>query len=172
MKEGEAKVTTRATRSAVALFGIYSISQAYIARLLRPLGRDVLRLQTTCDPDQLRHIVGSWTPEQRAQYRKHLLPDTLHPLLYASALATAAAAGHRASTPRWVRVSTVVAPALSAACDLAENAVHARLLDDPHQVTRTMARASTLFTRTKWILACGTAGALIARTVRNRMRNA
>lgn len=155
-------------RTAAVLFGIYTLSQAYIAALLRPLGRDVLRLQTTGDPEEIQRIMKTWTPEQRAQYRKHLLPDTLHPLLYASALAAAGIAGHESSTPRWVRIVAIAAPASSAACDLAENALHARFVDHPDRTTRAAARASTLFTRTKWVLACGTAVALLARTLRKR----
>ncbi|WP_150119329.1 hypothetical protein [Enteractinococcus helveticum] len=159
---------TRAVRTAVALFGAYVVSQAYIAALLRPLGRDVLRVQTTGDPDEFCRIMTGWSPEQRLQYRKHLLPDTLHPLLYASALAAAGIAGHEPSTPRWVRIVAVAAPAASAVCDLSENALHARFVNHPHRVTREAARASTLLTRTKWVLACGTAGALITRTLRKR----
>lgn len=71
----------RASRAAAVLFGAYAVSQAYIVVLLRPVGRDVMRLQATVDPDEIRRIMGAWTPEQRRQYRRHLLPDTLHPLL-------------------------------------------------------------------------------------------
>lgn len=158
----------RAARSAAVLFSIYAVSQAYIAVLLCPLGRDVLRLQTTGDPEELQRIMTTWTPRQRAQYRKHLLPDTLHPLLYASALTAAGIAGHKVSTPRWVRIAAIAAPAASAACDLAENALHARFVDQPHRATRSSARASTLFTRTKWVLACGTAVAVLGRALRKR----
>lgn len=150
------------------LFGAYAISQAYIATLLRPLGRDVLRLQTTADPDELRQIMAAWTPEQRAQYRKHLLPDTLHPLLYSSALIAAGLVGHRASTPRCVRVAAVAAPALSAGCDLVENGFHAAFITRPDRISQGAARASTLFTRTKWLLALGTAGTLLGRVLHKR----
>lgn len=159
----------RALRTAVVLFSAYTVSQAYIATLLHPLGRDVLRVQTTGDPNELQRIMASWTAEQRLQYRKHLLPDMLHPLLYASALAAAGIAGHEPSTPRWVRIVAIATPVVSAACDLSENALHARFVNQPDRTTRAAARASTVLTRTKWVLACGTTGALIARTLRKRM---
>ena len=158
----------RISRVAAVLFGIYAVSQVYIAALLRPVGRDVLRLQTTTDPDELRHLMSAWTPAQRAQYRKHLLPDTLHPVLYSSALAAAGRVGHRPDTPRWARLGALAAPALAAGCDWAENALHAQFVSHPGRITMRAARASTLFTRTKWVLAFGTAGALLARAVRHR----
>lgn len=160
----------RASKAAAVLFGVYAVSQAYIAVLLRPVGGDALRVQTTRDPDELRRIMSAWSPEQCDRYRRHLLPDTLHPLVYASALAAAGVAGHRPDTPRWVRMGVVAAPVLSAGCDLAENALHARFIRHPDRITRRTARISTRLTRTKWVLAFGTAGALIARTVRNRRR--
>lgn len=160
--------STHSTRTVGLLFGAYAVSQSYIAALLYPLGLDVLRLQTTGDPDELRHIVSTWTPEQIAQYREHLLPDTLHPFLYGSALAAAGIAGHQPATGRWVRTAAVAAPALAALCDLAENAFHAKFLRHPKQVKRAEARISILFTRTKWILACSSAAALIIRSLRNR----
>lgn len=160
--------STRATRTAAVLFGIYAVFQGYIAALLRPLGRDVLRLQASGDSAEIQRIMNKWTPEQRAQYRKHLLPDTLHPLLYASALTAAGIPGHDSSTPRWVRIAAIAAPASSAACDLTENALHARFVDHPNRTTRASARASTLFTRAKWVLACGTAVALLVRTLRKQ----
>lgn len=158
----------RASIVAAVLFGIYAVSQVYIAVLLRPLGRDVLRLQVTTDPDELRHLMSDWNPEQRIQYRKHLLPDTLHPVLYSSALAAAGSAGHRPETPRWARLAAFAAPALAAGCDLVENALHAQFVSHPGRITRRAARASTLFTRSKWVLAFGTTGAMLARAVRHR----
>lgn len=155
-------------RAAVILFGVYVVSQGWIASLLHPLGRDVLRLQTTGDPEEVQRIMTSWTPEQRAQYRKHLPPDTLHPLIYASALIAAGIAGHAATTPTWARSVAIAAPAASTACDLAENALHARFVNHPGRTTRSAARAATLFTRTKWALALGTAAALLTRSARNR----
>lgn len=162
--------TERNSRAVAVLFAVYAASQAHIALLLRPVAADALRLQTTGDPDALRRIIGAWTPVQRRQYRRHLLPDTLHPLLYAAALIAAGRHGHRPGTPRWARFAAVAAPALSAAFDLAENALHARFVAHPHRITRGAARASTLLTRTKWQLALGTAGALLARAVRARRR--
>lgn len=156
---------TRTSKITVVLFGAYAISQVYIARLLWPLGDDVRRIQTTGDPEELRQIITTWTPEQRAHYRKHLLPDTFHPLLYSSALIAAGQTGHRDSTPRWVRVATVAAPALSAACDLVENGFHAQFINHPDRISPRGARASTVFTRTKWVLALGTAGALLGRAM-------
>lgn len=161
-------MSRRANKIAAVLFSAYALSQAYIAVLLRTLGRDVLRLQTTAKPENLQRIIESWTPEQAAQYRKHLAPDTLHPLLYGAALIAAARAGHRPSTPRGMRVAAVIAPALAAGCDLAENALHARFIAQPGRITPRHARASTLFTRAKWVLAFGTAGVLLARAVHHR----
>lgn len=152
------------------LFGLYAVSQIYIAVLLRPVGGDALRVQATSDPNELRRIIGAWSPEQCDRYRRHLLPDTLHPLVYASALVAAGVAGHRPDTPRWVRMGVVAAPVLSAVCDLAENALHARFICHPNRITKRAARVSTRLTRIKWVFAFGTAGVLVARTVRNRRR--
>lgn len=39
-EEGDVVPCRRATRTAIALFGVYADSQVYIATLLRPLGVD------------------------------------------------------------------------------------------------------------------------------------
>lgn len=69
-----------------------------------------------------------------------------------------------------MRTLAVVVPAGSAVGDLSENALHARFVNHPDRATRAAARASTVLTGTKWLLAGGTVAALITRTLRRRRR--
>lgn len=149
----------RRNRTAWLLAAAFVVSQVNIGRLLRPLGSDVVRLQTTTDPDAFREVMQAWSPEQRAQYQRHLPPDTLHPVLYAAAL-IAMGRSLRRDAPAWARVASVLAPAASAACDLIENSYHGRFNADPDGITDHDARRSGRLTRTKWVLALGTAGVI------------
>ena len=150
----------------LALAGTYAVSQVVIGRLLWPLRRDLLQLQTTTDPAVFRRIIEQWSPTQRARYRQHLIPDTVHPLIYAALLVAAGSGERQSSRSRWVSGATVVAPIASAICDLIENAFHARFTSNPQNITRATAILSGTASRTKWVLALGTATWLGARAIR------
>lgn len=147
---------TRAARAATVLLLAYVVSQINIARLLWPLSRDVVRLQSASNPRVIRDVMGAWTPAQRAQYRRHLLPDSVHPLLYGATLALAGRAVLPPSHPQWMRWAVVAAPATSGMCDLVENAFHAQFSAEESDITTRAGLLSTAVTRTKWILAVGT----------------
>lgn len=162
---GREEARSRAAVVARKAFAAYGLSQLLIAILLWPVRRDLPRLQSTTDPAVFRSVMGRWDLHQRNRYLLHLLPDTLHPLLYAVSLTAAARASLSPSDPRWAHAALHMAPAGAALCDLVENAFHARFLSDPGTITRRSARISGTLTRTKWVLALGTATVLLARTI-------
>lgn len=160
-----------AARSATVLLFVYAASQVNIARLLWPLGRDVVRLQSTTDPRVIRDVMGGWSPAQRVQYRRHLLPDSVHPLLYGAMLALAGRAALRPTHSRWIRWTVVAVPTLAGIFDLIENAFHDRFSAEPPVITLRAARLSGVATRIKWILAFGTVAWIGLQTLQRRQRS-
>lgn len=150
------------------LLALYAVSQANIARLLWPLGTDVIQLQTTTDAVVIRQVVSGWTPAQRQQYRRHLTPDTLHPLLYGALLVAGGRAVSTFSDPTWVRRTLVAAPVAAAVCDLVENAFHARFCARPMAITTRAATLSSIATRIKWVLALGSVSWIVFRARRQQ----
>lgn len=155
-------------RVPLVLIAVYAVSQANIARLLWPLGLDVIRLQTTTNPAVIRQVASGWTSAQRAQYRRHLAPDTVHPLLYGAVLIIGGQAVRKPSDPGWLRWVLAAAPITAAACDLIENAFHVRFCTRPDGITTGAATLSGAATRTKWVLALGCAALIAFRVVRPR----
>lgn len=145
----------------LALGVTYAVSQANIGRLLGSTATQGLRLQTTTSATTFNSILDNWSEEDLRRYRSHLAPDMVHPLLYAATLTLGATRliQVREVSPATRRV-LLTAPAVSAACDYAENIAHWYLLDHRERITPRVVRATGAVTNTKWALALGAAGYL------------
>jgi hypothetical protein len=121
----------------IACFGlIYAASQIAIAVVVRPLGSDPLRVQTTLDAAGVRAIFARWdaaglTPIYAAHYRY----DMIHPLWYGVLLAALLATAFRARAvpARWDVL--LLLPFAAALCDVVENLVHLSFLADRTSIT-------------------------------------
>ena len=143
----------------VTLLGLsaaYGVSQVHVARVLGPLAGQALRLQTTTSSNVFAGILDGWGERELARYRSHLPPDMIHPVIYAAALTAGAARLHQLSPlPTPIRRALLTAPAVSAACDYAENLAHWHLLDHRERITPGAIRATGAVSNLKWTLALG-----------------
>lgn len=140
----------------LGLSGAYVVSQVHVARLLGPVAGQALRLQTTTSSSEFAGILDGWSERELARYRSHLPPDMIHPVIYAAALTAGAARLHQLSPlPRPIRRALLTAPAVSAACDYAENLAHWHLLDHRERITPGAIRTTGAVSNLKWALALG-----------------
>ena len=135
---------------------LFVVSQANIARLLGPAAPKVLAVQTAWSEKRYRKILASMDETEIARFRRHYLPDFVHPAIYAIAL-RAGARSLAAKTPLSPAITTAlaVAPVASAAGDYIENIVGLILVDNREQISDTVVRATTVVSTAKWVLAIG-----------------
>jgi hypothetical protein len=121
----------------ILLFGLlYAASQLAIAVVVRPLGGDPLRVQTTLDAEAVRAIFDRWDRAGlTAVYARHYRYDMIHPLWYGVFLAAllARALRARAAPARWNAL--LLLPFAAALCDVVENVVHLSFLADRAHIT-------------------------------------
>ena len=140
----------------LGLGAAYVVSQVHVARVLGPVAGQALRLQTTTSSSVFAGILDGWSERELARYRSHLPPDMIHPAIYVAALTAGAARLHQLSPlPTAIRRALLTAPAVSAACDYAENLAHWHLLDHRERITPGTIRATGAVSNLKWTLALG-----------------
>lgn len=159
-------------RLALILGAVYLANQVLIASVLGKYGHDLLRLQTTFDPELFRQIISQWGEPGLAAFRAHFYPDSIHPFIYALFLASAWAALTRRedAPPSGVTLAVFALPLAAGFCDLLENCLHILVLQDIAHIPSYMVTAGALAANTKWLLAGVSILAVLAAYARFSMR--
>ncbi|MBF0452369.1 MAG: SRPBCC domain-containing protein [Candidatus Magnetomorum sp.] len=141
-------------RVVFTLGATYVINQLLIIVILGEYGQDLLRLQTTFDPELFRRILSEWEGAGFAAYKKHFYPDCMHPLIYSFFLASAWAFFTRreGAYPSPGVMVMFVLPFVAGFCDLVENALHLLMISDLEHIPTYMVKAGALVANTKWLL--------------------
>lgn len=127
-----------------------------LAVYLRPLDPGVLELQMAYTPRAFGGIVHQWSAEQLARYRAHLPADGLLLLLYGSfGWLLARRTRLFARWPRWAQQAAAWWLPLAAACDAAEDLLHAWLTALPRFGMPAVYLAAAGCSLAKWLLLGG-----------------
>jgi hypothetical protein len=143
-----------ASWTVIGIFGaIYGVSQTLIAITVRALGIDMLRVQTTLDPEVVRAIFAHWDAAGSiGDYAAHYRYDMIHPLWYGTLLAAMLAKGFEDNEVSASWDAFLLLPFVAALCDVGENIVHLSFLADRNAITATNVLIGNGAALTKWAL--------------------
>lgn len=136
-------------------------SQGNLLRIIGPLEPSILALQLAFTPEAFARVVTAWGPEGLARYRDHFPFDFAHPVFYAAfGWIWVDRTKLFAWTPRSMRRALRGALPFAALCDIGENLLHLRLLDNLSEIAAAPVFASACLSSLKWSLAVGFACAM------------
>jgi len=152
----------------IVCFGaIYLASQAWIGRIVHPLGPEMLFVQTTLSAERVREIFAAWEAAGLLDvYASHYRYDMIHPLWYGVFLAAALAKGFNANAVPARFNGLLLLPFLAAGCDVLENRVHQAFLAERAAITPAAVLLGNGAANLKWLIAAGAVLAVGALTLR------
>lgn len=152
----------------IVIFGIvYAISQAMIIRIVRPLGSDVLKIQTTLSSATFIRILHEWRAAGLVPvYMHHFDFDFVHPLWYGLLLAALLAKTFNANRVPARFDALLFVPFVAAALDLVENVFHVAFITHESLIRPGLVVMSGIASNTKWALAGLCVLAVIALAIR------
>lgn len=155
----------------LAFGAVYFASQALIGVTVHPLGPDMLAVQTTLSADEVHAIFARWEAAGLLPvYESHYRYDMIHPLWYGVFLAAMLAKGFNANGVPARYNALLLLPFVAAGGDVVENFLHLGYLADRASITPAHVLVSNGAACLKWLIAIGSACAVIALALRARMR--
>lgn len=157
-------------RLILAFGAIYFVSQIAIGLIVRPLGVDMLLVQTSLSAQHVRAIFAKWDAAGLiGTYVAHFRLDVIHPFWYAMFLAGVLAKGMNATGAPARCNGLVVLPFVAGACDMLENVVHLRFLTDRADITQSAVLVGNGAALVKWsVLAVSVLAAIVLSLSVNR----